>query len=344
MSKNNYENKGLSGLSNLGNTCFINTCMQVLSHTYELNDIFENDSYKQKLNKVHDSALFIEWDNLRKLLWKENCIVSPGKFIKTVQKLSSIKNNVQFTGNAQNDLPEFLLFIIDVFHNALRREVSMKIIGKESTKKDKLATECFQMVKNMYTKDYSEIWNLFYGIHVSQIKTLEKDTLLSRTPEPFFMIDLPIPQDKKEPSIIDCFDLYVEGETLTGENAWYNENKKEKQDVVKNIRYWSLPKLLVIDFKRFNQKGVKNQSLITFPLENLNLSKYVIGYKKETYKYDLYGVANHSGGTMGGHYFAYVKNANGKWYTFNDTSVSIINHTDNIISPKAYCLFYRKTS
>ena len=158
------------------------------------------------------------------------------------------------------------------------------------------------------------------------------------------MIDLPIPQDKKEPSIIDCFDLYVEGETLTGENAWYNENKKEKQDVIKNIRYWSLPKLLVIDFKRFNQKGVKNQSLITFPLENLNLSKYVIGYKKETYTYDLYGVANHTGGTMGGHYFAYVKNANGKWYTFNDTSVSIINHTDNIISPKAYCLFYRKTS
>ena len=126
---------------------------------------------------MHDSALFIEWDNLRKLLWQENCIVSPGKFIKTVQKLSSIKNNVQFTGNAQNDLPEFLLFIIDVFHNALRREVSMKIVGKESTKKDKLASECFQMVKNMYTKDYSEIWNLFYGIHVSQIKSLEKDTL-----------------------------------------------------------------------------------------------------------------------------------------------------------------------
>ncbi len=342
MSISKYKNKGLSGLSNLGNTCFINTCMQILSHTYELNDIFEDEKYKKRLNNTHDSALFIEWDNLRKMLWNENCIVSPGKFINSVQKLSAIKKNNHFTGNAQNDLPEFLLFIIDVFHNSLRREVNMTIVGKETTKKDKLASECFQMVKNMYTKDYSEIWNIFYGIHVSQIKSIHKETLLSRTPEPFFMIDLPIPSDKKEPSIIDCFDLYLEGEKLTGENSWYNEKKQQKEDVVKNIRYWSLPKILVVDFKRFNQKGVKNQSLITFPLENLNLSKYVIGYKKETYKYDLFGVANHTGSTMGGHYFAHVKNANGKWYTFNDTLVSEIKDPNTVVSPKAYCLFYRK--
>jgi len=340
---NKYKNRGLSGLSNLGNTCFINTCMQILSHTYELGELFENETYMSKLNNVHDSALFIEWKNLRKMLWNENCIISPGKFIKTVQKLSSIKNNHQFTGNAQNDLPEFLLFVVDVFHNALRREVKMNIVGNESTKKDKLATECFQMVKNMYAKDYSEIWNLFYGTHVSQIQSIENGKVLARTPEPFFMINLSIPVDKKEPTLIDCFDLYVAGEELVGENAWFNEKRKKKEDVVKNIRFWSLPTVLVVDLKRFNERGIKNQKLVAFPVENLDLSPYVIGYKSHTYTYELYGVANHSGGTMGGHYFAYVKNANGKWYTFNDTMVTEIKDVHTLVSPKAYCLFYRKT-
>jgi ubiquitin C-terminal hydrolase len=86
----------------------------------------------------------------------------------------------------------------------------------------------------------------------------------------------------------------------------------------------------------------KNQIMIDFPLDNLNLSKYVIGYNKESYVYDLYGVCNHSGSALGGHYTSFVKNANGKWYHFNDTSVSEVAMTKQIISPKAYCFFYRK--
>ena len=86
----------------------------------------------------------------------------------------------------------------------------------------------------------------------------------------------------------------------------------------------------------------KNQILITFPFHDLDLSNYVIGYKKDRYKYELYGVCNHSGGVMGGHYTAYVKNANGKWYHFNDTNVSEVVSSESIISTKAYVLFYRK--
>lgn len=344
MNIDSYKGKGLTGLANLGNTCFINSCIQILSHTYELNDFLIEEKYKKKLNNKFESALLLEWDSLRELMWNENCIISPGKFIKTIQKLASIKKIDIFTGYAQNDLPEFLLFLIDCFHISLSREVNMTITGTSFNETDKIAVECFEMIKKMYTKEYSEIWNMFYGIHVSQIISLEDGSVLSSNPEPYFMINMSIPQHNKCPTLYDCFDLYVEGEDLEGDNAWFNEKTNRKENVKKQISYWSFPNILALDLKRFNPMNPmnKNQVLVTFPVENLDLSKYVIGYKKESYVYDLYGIANHSGGTMGGHYTSYVKNANGKWYHFNDTDVREIVNESDLISTKAYCLFYRK--
>lgn len=344
MTFDKYKDKGLTGLGNLGNTCFINSCMQILSHTYELNEFMDKTNYKKRLNNKFESTLFLEWDNLRTLMWSDNCTISPGKFIKTIQKLAQIKKIDIFTGFAQNDLPEFLLFLIDCFHMSLAREVNMTINGSIQNGTDKIAVQCFEKIKAMYAKEYSEIWNLFYGIHVSQIISPETGEVLSSSPEPYFMINLSIPQDNKAPSLIDCFNLYVEGETLDGENAWFNEKTGKKQDVKKKISYWSLPNILVIDIKRFNSHNKKNQILVDFPVENLNLSKYVIGYKKESYVYDLYGVCNHGGSVFGGHYTSYVKNANGKWYHFNDTNVTEITDQNQLISPKAYCFFYRKKS
>ena len=44
-----YRDRGLTGLGNVGNSCYLNSCMQILSHTYEFNEFLADGNYKKKL-------------------------------------------------------------------------------------------------------------------------------------------------------------------------------------------------------------------------------------------------------------------------------------------------------
>ena len=184
MNVEKYNNKGLTGLQNLGNTCFMNSCLQALSHTYELHDILENPNFEKKINKKIDTIVSLEWKKLQAMMWNENCIIQPNGFVNIIQQVAHKKNKDIFTGFAQNDLPEFLLFIIDAFHNSINREVEFNINGNVINKTDELALECYKELKRMYEKDYSELLDVFYGIQVTIIKNLKNENLSIR-PEPF---------------------------------------------------------------------------------------------------------------------------------------------------------------
>ena len=335
-----YKDRGLTGLANLGNSCYINSCMQVLSHTYELNDLLDDSKFIEKLNECTDTTLLQEWIKLKTLMWSENCTVAPYRFFKCIQEISTTKNRSMFGGFSQNDLPEFLGFIIECFHTSVTRKVDISICGRIVNDTDKLAKACFEMIQNMYGKSYSEIIELFNGVHVSLLTSTDNNDILAITPEPFCILSLPIP-NKANISLYDCLDFYCLFEKLDGENAWYNEKTKSKQDVKKGIVFWSLPNILIIDLKRFTNFNKKINNIIDIPINDVDLSKYVKGYNSESYIYDLFGICNHSGNCNGGHYTAYVKNANNKWYEFNDTLVNEIQEK-NVISEKSYCLFYRK--
>lgn len=110
-----------------------------------------------------------------------------------------------------------------------------------------------------------------------------------------------------------------------------------------------LPKLLIIHLKRFESEGSsyrgyrsydKNGAVIDFPINDFDISQFVVGPQRQGIKYDLYAVSQHYGGCGGGHYTAICKNF-GKWYNYNDSSVSEASE-NNIVSAGAYVLFYRR--
>ena len=350
---------GYTGLVNVGNTCFLNSCIQIINHIYELTPVYETVFVKNKKNNIPETQFFNEWVDLHTMIWQKDGLICPLRFVQIVQQLANIKNRQIFTGFSQNDIHEFIHFFIESLHTSISRKIDIVIYGNAENDTDQLAIKCYNYLQTMYKNEYSEILNIFYGIYVSKITGMdEKQTVYSTVPENFFILDLPIPYNENKNghvqnhlmsesvtpsqthSIYDCFNLFTTEEIMDGDNSWFNESTGKKETVYKKIEFWNFPEILVISFKRFSPCGTrKRNDFVDFPIKSLDLSPYVCGYNPQNYKYDLFGVCNHYGGCGGGHYTAYVLNYLDEWIHYNDGNVE--RGVKNIVTSDAYCLFYR---
>jgi len=145
---------------------------------------------------------------------------------------------------------------------------------------------------------------------------------------------------KKQLNLEELLNNFNQVEKLSKSNEWYCPKCKIHQLADKKMEIYSVSEVVIIHLKRFRNNR-KIESLIDFPIENLDLTKYLPN-KNEKYIYDLFAVANHMGGLHGGHYFAYCKNCkDGEWYEFNDSNVDKIDK-NKIVTENAYVLFYSR--
>lgn len=79
---------------------------------------------------------------------------------------------------------------------------------------------------------------------------------------------------------------------------------KKHQRATKKFDIWKLPQILIIHLKRFSYNRLRRDkidTLVQFPLKDLDLSSYVINPDHVSPIYDLIGVCNHYGGMGAGH-------------------------------------------
>lgn len=114
------------------------------------------------------------------------------------------------------------------------------------------------------------------------------------------------------------------------------------------MEIYKAPEYLIIHLKRFSHQrssifsSRKINEVIDFPVENLNLSNFVLNPHENSLTYDLYAVSNHFGSLNGGHYTAYCKNPiYNKWFDFDDTNVSKLD-SSRVVTKAAYVLFYKR--
>ncbi|RLN89857.1 hypothetical protein BBJ28_00015437 [Nothophytophthora sp. Chile5] len=176
----------------------------------------------------------------------------------------------------------------------------------------------------------------FGGVLVNQVLTQQGH--LSEREEKFFALSLEV---SKKRHLTESLALYVQGESLEGENAYFCEREQQKVSATKRICIKRLPQTLVCHLKRFEfdfytMEKMKLNDFLEFPTE-LDMYPYTSEALKAadgteatandcSIMYDLVGVVVHSGTADMGHYYSFIKDRRSgseaqRWLEFNDEVV-----------------------
>lgn len=335
--------KGIIGLRNRGNTCYLNTSIQCLSNLPLLTQFFITNEHVSDLkNQIKNSSedhkkyilLTYEYDKLIKAMWSMTGSIEPKSFHEMIQRYDSY-----FVGYEQQDSQETLSLIIDALHEGLKYDSEMTYQGVIENELDQIMVESIINFRNELSGKYSKIVDLFFGQYINYVLSFDTKKILSKKFERFNNLSIPI----YGKTLYDSLSKYFEKEIL--DDTFFDETSGEKVKAFKQMRMVRVPKYLIIFLKRYGDSFNKLNNAISFPIDNLDLSNYCNGYESVSCNMRLLSIGCHIGGLNGGHYYAICRHINNNWYKYDDNNVSSFDINDNLVSifKAGYILIYEKT-
>lgn len=149
--------------------------------------------------------------------------------------------------------------------------------------------------------------------------------------EPFFMLELAIPQNQQTVTLQELFAQFGKQDLL--ENfLWDCPKCKDKRKVLKSSHIWKFPPVLILYLKRFESSDSgfrKNDCLVTLDLKGEDFSTFLESPRKTPLRYSPYffivvpAHQHHFGDLDQGHYTcSYFDNV--EWTVIDDTSVRVL--------------------
>ena len=191
--------RGVVGLTNLGNTCYMNSALQCIRSVEELAIFFLSEKYKREINMDnplgHKGAMAKQYANILNQLYADNAVsaVTPSQFKKTIGSIQPM-----FSGYGQQDSQEFLSFLVDALHEDLNR-IMKKPYNENPDSDDKTVHDPQAIVelgeiyrKNHRARNDSVAMDLFSGFYKNTMECPICDKI-SITFDPYSLLTVQLP-------------------------------------------------------------------------------------------------------------------------------------------------------
>jgi ubiquitin C-terminal hydrolase len=333
-----YEKHKIYGFSNLGNNCYLNSSLQLLTRIDEFKNYILNFKEIQTENNETKGNLILEFKKMLRTIESSN----NNKLIIDPSELKRIMGYVdeRYFEDHQEDSNEFISNFIDALlwetgnTKKLEKIKNLQLINED----EKNAYISFY--KKFYKRrGYSFILDLFYGINKTNKFCKACNKIFTIKFNSFNMIELPIFELANKTK-----NNYLTFDEIINKYLGYNKIKsickycKNEEEIYSKISLYTLPKYLIISFGRsINDKYVYTD------IKYNDILKIKSEFDNNEYNYKLECVIQHSGGANFGHYTALCpKDTSNKiWYRYSDEDCNQDDTNTNFQSKIAIILLYK---